>query len=267
VTLPGRLGAGAPVAHRALQRPQLAPNAVPTERHDLTADIARFVVRPDSPVPAFEPGQYFSLGLELDGGSVLRPYSTASPRGATESLEFLVKRVATGTFTPALWDLRPGHRLWIGRPKGLFILKTDDPRTHLLVSAGTGIAPFISMLSELIGHAPTVVAHGVSHAPELAYRTWLESLAQNHSEMTYVPTVSRPNEAQSAGWAGRTGRVEQALPAIIEELRLEPGNTIAYLCGNPDMVERSREVLIEAGLPSDAIVHENYWATTATRAA
>jgi NAD(P)H-flavin reductase len=53
--------------------------------------------------------------------------------------------------------------------------------------------------------------------------------------------------------------VEQALASIVAEFGLQPATTVAYLCGNPDMVERSREVLLAAGLPADAIVHENYW--------
>jgi ferredoxin-NADP reductase len=259
--------AGSPAAAAPRPRPRLAPNAVLAERHDVTTDIARFVVRPDGPVPAFEPGQYFSLGLELDGAPILRPYSTASPRGAADTLEFLVKRVSTGTFTPVLWNIPVGERLWIGPPKGLFTLTPNDPRTHLLISAGTGIAPFISMLSDLIGHAPAVVAHGVSYAAELAYRPWLESLAASLPDIHYVPTVSRPDAPQNAGWTGRSGRAEQVLPAIWDELRLDPIRTIAYLCGNPEMVERSRETLLELGLAPEAIVHENYWAATAVRAA
>jgi ferredoxin-NADP reductase len=236
-------------------------------------------------VPSFEPGQYFSLGLTLEDGPLLRPYSTASPRGACGSLEFLIRRVSTGTFTPRLWDLAVGEKLWIGPPKGLFTLKPGDPRTHLLVSAGTGIAPFISMLPELIGGVATepvaaervaaerlapeppsgarprvVVAHGVSYEPELAYRAWLESLARERHGLVYAPAVSRPNAPQNAGWTGRLGRVETVLPELWTELALEPQDSVAYLCGNPDMVARSREILLGLGMPADAVIHENYWA-------
>jgi ferredoxin-NADP reductase len=255
--------AGLPIPPRSASRRPFTPNAVLAERHDLTPDVARLVVRPDSPVPAFEPGQYFALGLALDDVPVLRPYSTASPRGAAHTLDFLVRRVPTGTLTPVLWNLSVGERLWIGAPKGLFLLKRGDRRTHLLVSAGTGIAPFISMLNELIGTGVNVVvAHGVSYASELAYRPWLESIAAAHTEVLYVPTVSRPDAPQNAGWTGRSGRVERVLPEVWEELTLDSADTVAYLCGNPEMVERSRETLLARGLAADSIVHENYWAST-----
>ena len=145
----GTIPAGV-VTARADQRREFRANATLADRADLTPLMTRFVVVPDSPVPPFEPGQYFSIGLEVEGKLVLRPYSTASPRGETGSLEFLVRRVAGGAFTPSLWKVGPGDRIWIGLPKGLFTLKPGDSRTHLFVSSGTGIAPFISMLTEVV---------------------------------------------------------------------------------------------------------------------
>jgi ferredoxin--NADP+ reductase len=259
----GSLVVGA--APQITRRRELTPNASLVEREDLTPLIARYVVRPDGPVPPFEPGQYFSLGLGIDDQFVLRPYSTASPRGATETLEFLVRRVPTGTFTPSLWQAAVGDRIWIGPPKGLFVLKPGDRRTHLLVSSGTGIAPFISMLDELLDSSSgprVVVAHGVSYASELAYRHRIEARAAVDSRLTYVPTVSRPAAPENAQWMGRHGRVESILARVCGELMLDPLDTVAYLCGNPEMVALSRETLRSLGFPADAVIHENYWTAT-----
>jgi ferredoxin/flavodoxin---NADP+ reductase len=276
LTMPGSLPTGGPLAARPDRRREFTANATLADRHDLTPQISRVSVRPDAAVPAFEPGQYFSLGLEIDGKLVLRPYSTASPRGETGSLEFLVRRVPGGTFTPALWNVRPGDRIWIGPPKGLFTLKPADPRTHLFVSSGTGLAPFMSMLADVMAAgrrpdgAPTiggaglraVIAHGVSYAPELAYRDRLEALAASNPSFAYVPTVSRPEDPSNSAWNGRTGRVEAILARLCGELTLDPAGTVAYLCGNPEMIERSREVLRGLGLPDEAIIHENYWTSS-----
>jgi ferredoxin-NADP reductase len=155
----------------------------------------------------------------------------------------------------------------MGPPKGLFTLTPNDSRTHLLVSAGTGIAPFISMLSRLSSTSiSVVVVHGVSFEAELAYRPWLESLAAARPNVVYAPTVSRPDAPENAAWEGRSGRVEQVLAAVSTDLRVDPAATIAYLCGNPDMVERSRDVLRGLGLADADIIRENYWAPTPTRA-
>ncbi len=259
-----------PVVSRA--RPGLEPNATLVARSDLTPTIARFVVRPDGGISSFQPGQYFALGLTVDGRPVQRPYSTASTPGVGRSLEFLVRRVAGGTFTPHLWGLVAGDRLWIGRPKGLFTLRPDDPRTHLFVATGTGLAPFVSMLETLIarpnGRAAdraglasprAVVIHGVSHVAELAYRDRLERLTRDDSAVRYSPVVSRPAHLDNAGWTGLTGRLVPRLEEMCAANAVDPASTIAYLCGNPEMIASAERALVAAGFAPDAIVSEHYW--------
>jgi ferredoxin--NADP+ reductase len=264
---------------RPERRRDFAPNATIVERDDYTPLIARYVVRPDGAVPPFEPGQYFSLGVEMDGRFILRPYSTASPRGTSQALEFLIRHVTRGLFTPVLWQASVGDRVWLGPPKGFFTLTPADRRTHLLVSSGTGIAPFMSMLGDLLDGPPLdqarsssagrriVVAHGVSYASELSYRSRLEREAAANPGLVYAPTVSRPDDPANDGWPGRTGRIESILTGLCHELQLDPADTVAYLCGNPEMVARSREILRGLGLAPEAIVHENYWPATATATA
>jgi ferredoxin/flavodoxin---NADP+ reductase len=252
--------APAPVARR-----ELAPNATLVSREDLTPAIARFIVRPDAGVPSFKPGQYFALGLQVDGTLLQRPYSTASRAGETEHLEFLIRRVATGTFTPALWQVAPGGRVWIGPPKGLFTLRPGDGRTHLFISTGTGLAPFLSMSESLLGGSDTdttaprlAVIHGVSYVSELAYLDRLQAWSAA-GRLTYIPTVSRPQDPANAGWSGITGRTEVVLGRVCDELALDPQTTIAYICGNPEMIEAAVEILRGRGFADEAIVRENYW--------
>jgi ferredoxin-NADP reductase len=150
-----------------------APNATIVERDDLTEDIARFTVRPDDEVPPFRPGQYLALGLRIDDRLVQRPYSTASRATSDETLEFLIRRVPGGALTPRLWAAPGGGRVRLGRPKGLFTLLPDDSRTQLFVATGTGLAPFMAMLDELLARPvpPRVgIVHGVARATELGYR-------------------------------------------------------------------------------------------------
>ena len=264
---------------RQLRRRELTPNATLVSRVDLTPSIARFVVRPDAGVPAFKPGQYFALGLEVDGSLLQRPYSTASPAGAIEEVEFLIRRVSSGTFTPHLWDTAAGGRVWLGPPKGLFTLRPGDLRTHLFVSTGTGLAPFISMSEALMrsgaaagGDTPTaqsdgngpatrpriVVIHGASYAAELAYRDELEAWSDT-GRLSYVPTVSRPADPANAGWPGATGRTEAILDRACDHLALDPNDTVAYICGNPEMIEPAAEILGRRGIPEPAIIREHYW--------
>ncbi|MGZ8562914.1 MAG: hypothetical protein ACXWWU_04775, partial [Candidatus Limnocylindria bacterium] len=140
----------------------------------------------------------------------------------------------------------------------------DDERTHLFVSTGSGLAPFIAMVGALQRRSRPprmVVVHGAAHVAELAYRGWLEARAHGPvpSAISYVPAISRPGEPCNAGWQGAVGRMDAVLPRVWEEMRFDPQATVAYLCGNPGMIESGMRVLTEHGLPRDAIRHEGYW--------
>src|SRR6185503_3590712 len=114
-----------------------------------------------------------------------------------------------GTFTPILWDLPVGHRMRMIGPKGKFMLQPDDERTHIFISSGTGNAPFVAMMRQLLldGQARDVVfLNGVSHARELGYRELLEDWERSGAyPVRYMPTVSRANDPANADWTGRTG--------------------------------------------------------------
>lgn len=238
------------------------PNATLIEREDLTASVARLVIRADEPVPAFVPGQYFALGLTVEGRLLQRPYSTASVPPGRTGLEFLVRLVPGGAFTPLLWRLAPGDRLRIGRPKGLFRLAPDDRRAHLLIATGTGLAPFIAMTAELAAREAgprAVVVHGVARADELAYRDRLEGWQRRGSSVVYLPAVSRPDDPANRGWTGLTGRLDAALPEVMDRAALDPAETITYLCGNPAMIAAVTAALRLRGVPPEAIVSEQYW--------
>jgi ferredoxin/flavodoxin---NADP+ reductase len=241
-------------------------NARLVKREDLTHALARFWVKMDGEAVQFESGQYLTIGVESNGKIVQRPYSVASsPRDIeAEGYEFYVRVVEGGTFTPLLWFQVPeGHRMRMIGPKGKFVLEPEDDRTHVFISSGTGIAPFISMMKTLIHDgAPrkAVVLHGVSYVSDLGYRELLEDWQRTGAyPVTYVPTVSRASHPENVGWTGRIGRVEAIIPEVYEELGLTPENSIAYICGNPDMIIAADVTLAARGFPEEQIKKELYW--------
>ncbi|MCI0582418.1 MAG: FAD-binding oxidoreductase [Chloroflexi bacterium] len=240
-------------------------NATLVRREDQTDELAYFWVRFEGEPTPFQPGQYMTTGVVVDGKLLQRPYSVASaPQvSGTDGYEFYVRVVPVIRFTTALWRLPIGHRMRMIGPKGKFLLEPDDNRTHLYVSTGTGIAPFISMIQDTMlrgDRRKTVVLHGCSYTEELGYREYLEGLETDRSyPLTYVPTISRPNDPRNDGWAGRTGRVERVVASVCKDLGLRPDRTVVYICGNPEMIINVETELMHRGFPEFHVKKELYW--------
>ncbi len=241
-----------------------AYNATLVRREDDTDDLAYFWVRFDNEPTPFEAGQYMTTGVYVDGKLLQRPYSVASsPRTAGDGYEFYVRLVPVMRFTEALWRLPVGHRMRMIGPKGRFMLEPDDDRIHLFVSTGTGIAPFIAMMRTLLlDGAPrrVVMLNGVSYEHDLGYRPLLEGWqASGEYPVSYVPTVSRPNDPANAAWTGRTGRVESNIDSVCDEYGLTPDNCVVYICGNPEMIVTVEQQMLGRGFPEPHVKKELYW--------
>jgi ferredoxin-NADP reductase len=240
-------------------------NATLVRREDDGTDLARFWVRADDEAAGFLPGQYMTIGVFADDMLYQRPYSVASAPATrtSEGYEFYVRLVPILRFTTLLWRLPVGHQMRMIGPKGRFMLEPDDERTHLFVSTGTGIAPFISMCRQLLHDGTprrTVMLNGCSYQDELGYRDLLEGWQRDGTyPLTYVPTISRPREARNAGWGGYTGRAEDVISEVCRAQGLAPDNTVVYLCGNPDMIINVETVLMDLDFPEFHVKKELYW--------
>ena len=238
-----------------------------TRRVDFTPDLWMFRIRPGGEFK-FVPGQYATLALEKDGRRIPRPYSMVSSPSETE-IEFFFELVPGGALTPVLHKLQPGdHVLLRKEPKGRFSLDTQNGRTnHLLISTVTGVAPFVSFVRTLSeqwkqglfdgGHKLFLI-NAASRPGELAYKEELTHLEKDVPWFKYVPTVSRPWDHED--WAGEIGRADDILRKYADHWELDPSNTVAYLCGHPEMIEHSKAILKRRGFSDKkAIKEEVYW--------
>jgi ferredoxin-NADP reductase len=247
----------------AVEAPQY--NARLVRREDETDSLAYVWVKFDGEPTPFEAGQYMTIGVMVGERIVQRPYSVASPPAvvSTDGYEFYVRLVHGGTFTPLLWQLPVGHPMRMIGPKGKFTLLPDDDRTHIFISSGTGNAPFVAMMRQLLLEdrpRRVVFLNGVSHEHELGYRDILEDWQRSGTyPLQYLPTVSRPADPRNASWTGRIGRVETILGPALDELSLSAADSIAYICGNPDMILSAEATLLERGYPEEQILKELYW--------
>lgn len=206
-----------------------------------------FSLRVEAPRLAFQAGQFVRIALEE---SLARPFSFVNPPH-DPLLEFYGIVVPEGPLSPRLAQLRAGERLLVAsNPAGFLILPEVPPaQTLWLVSTGTGIAPFLSIVrtpEPWQRFANVVLVHAVRHARELVYQDTIGRIAQAHA-LRYVTFVSR--EAAPGSLSGR-------IPAAIRDGRLEKAAGLALdaqtshvmLCGNPDMLKDAQGALAERGL-------------------
>ncbi len=209
-----------------------------------------FSLRVAGPSLAFEAGQFVRLAMDIDGERIARPFSFVNPP-ADPVHEFYGIVVPEGPLSPALARLQPGDTLYLApNPAGFLVLsEVPDADTLWLISTGTGIAPFLSILRT---EAPwrrfrnVVLVHAVRRAKELVYRDLILEISRKQ-KLRYVSFVSRePHPGSLSGRipaAVRDGRLERAAG-----LEIAPESSQVLLCGNPDMLKDASAALVERGL-------------------
>jgi ferredoxin--NADP+ reductase len=204
---------------------------------------------------AFEAGQFVRIGLDAreadEGSRIARAFSFVNPP-QDPVLEFYGVTVPGGPLSPRLAELRSGERLYVARNPAGFLVLSEVPEAESLwlISTGTGIAPFLSILRT---EAPwkrfrrVVLVHAVRYARERVYREMVSRIEALHPQLKYLTFVSR--EPAPDALAGRVpaaiadGRLEHAAG-----LTLDSSGAHVMLCGNPDMLRDVQAALSARGL-------------------
>lgn len=219
--------------------------------------------RADGQAFAFVPGQFVQIHFHYaDGKPTKRSYSVAtigSGSGAVEQLEIAVSYVDGGAATDLLANLKEGDSIDGSGPYGRFcLMDADANRRYLLVATGTGVTPYRAMLPQLEKLMATRrievdLVYGARNAGELLYSDEFEAFAAKNPNFHFYACLSRTPRTEPRPH-DRNGHVQVALT----ELAPDPAHDIAYLCGNPDMVDQAFAQLKDAGLPIPHIRREKY---------
>jgi ferredoxin/flavodoxin---NADP+ reductase len=218
----------------------------------------------------FKPGQFANLGLDINGERVRRSYSIASASGAP--LEFFVTVVEQGVFTPPLFDLKVGDPILMeDRAVGLLTLDfmPDFVKDLWLLSTGTGLAPFMSMLRSgvlLPRFENVIVVSGGRKNEHLAYEPEFAELIEQHGgHFKYVGMVTR-EEPTGGHIKGRiTDAIDDGRLEALTGVKFDPARSHFMLCGNPDMISQAMDQLIARGMKRNKkkdpghISIEKYW--------
>ncbi|TSH73729.1 ferredoxin--NADP reductase [Acinetobacter sp. RF15A] len=220
----------------------------------------------------FTAGQFARIGLKVGDHLVVRAYSVVSSP-FDETLEFFSIVVPEGAFTSHLQHLKVGDELYLEKiPYGFLTLARYQlplPKDLWLLGTGTGLAPFLSMLQDFetwIKYENIYLVYSVRTEAELAYVTRIQEIAETfgegHRGFKFIPIITRDPHAA----------LHDRLPVLIKNGQLEkaaglefnPASSHIMLCGNPQMVEDTKEALKARGLSMNRrgegnIAVENYW--------
>ncbi|MEZ5492657.1 MAG: ferredoxin--NADP reductase [Gammaproteobacteria bacterium] len=228
-----------------------------------------FSLRIEADVAPFKAGQFTSLALDIDEERIARPYSYLSAPGQ-QPVEFFFYTATGGVLSNALIGLQPGDRLWIKQHANGFFTLDEVPagRDLWMLGTGTGVAPYYS-----IARTPepwqrfenVVIVNAVRSRDDLQYLDLIEELKEQHGDrfqfQAFVSREQVPDTLPGRIPAAITnGSLEQAVG-----LELSPEHSQVMLCGNPDMVSDSIEILKRRGFRKNRrrtpghITTENYW--------
>ena len=223
----------------------------------------------------FRAGQFARLGVtKADGSVVWRAYSmVSSPHD--EFLEFFSIVVPGGEFTSELSRLKEGDELLVDRQAFGFLTldRFVDGRDLWLLSTGTGLAPFLSILQDFEAwerFEQIFLVYSVREGRELAYGDLIAGLEQRDylqeyaGKLKFIPAVSR-EEFPGALHGRITHLIENGELERAAGVPLSPEHSRVMICGNPQMIDDTRQILkardmrLSLSRKPGQVAVENYW--------
>jgi len=224
--------------------------------HHWTDRLFTFTTTRDAAL-RFSNGHFTMIGLRVNNKPLLRAYSIVSAN-YEEHLEFLSIKVPDGPLTSRLQHIQVGDSIIVGRkPTGTLLIDYLLPAKRLyLISTGTGLAPFMSIIRDPATYErfeQVVLVHGVRQVDELAYHDLLVEHLPNHeflgelvtSQLRYYPTVTRESY-KNMGRATElieTGKLFEDLGVPV----MNPTDDRVMICGSPGMLRDLKHMLEARG--------------------
>ena len=205
-------------------------------------------------------GQFIRLLFQQDGQEVFRSYSVASILKANEDkisqIELAVSWVKGGLATAGLSAMKIGDTIDASAPYGRFCLPEAVYKRYFLVATGTGVTPYRAMTHELMKRieqgAEVYIIMGARDKAGLLYADEFRENAKQ-AGYHYISCLSR-SKLDKPSELDLQGHVQ----TYLEQVDFNAETDIAFLCGNPAMVDDAFNLLKEKGLPVPQIRREKY---------
>jgi Na+-transporting NADH:ubiquinone oxidoreductase subunit F len=226
---------------------------------DLTHDIKEITLKLEDPAEIeISAGQFVQLQVpeyELTDEPVYRAYSAASVPSDRHHVELEIRYVPNGICTTFVHQyLKEGDKVVFNGPYGDFFLR-DTEREIICIAGGSGMAPIKSILLDMAEKGTarrTRYFFGARSKKDLFLLEEMEELEKRLPNFTFIPALSAPEEEDE--WKGETGLITDVVARHMEN----GGNTEAYLCGSPGMIDACVKVLSDKGVPEELIYFDKF---------
>ena len=217
---------------------------------------------PEELLEAFKyaPGQYLTLRTHIDGEDIRRSYSLCSSP-LDHSWRVAIKKVDGGVFsTFCNENLKKGDILEVAPPDGRFFpagLAIDAPQHYVLIAAGSGITPILSILKTVLRNAPNsqvTLVYGNKNAASVIFREEIEGLKNRYlGRLRVVYILSR--ERMDTEW--QRGRIDaHRVEQLFEKLPDILTGDQFFICGPEEMIANVRDGLEKQGISKSKIHFE-----------
>lgn len=208
------------------------------------------------------PGQHLVVRADIEGEDVRRSYSICTPPGS-DNLRIGVKRIPDGVFSGyATTELAPGDVIDVMPPIGEFTAACDPAlsRHHVMVAAGSGITPILSMVSTVLRDEPgsqVTLVYGNRTTRTIMFHEDLEALKNRYPDRLQVLHILSREPHQVPLFQGR---IDAEKLLLLTESLIDPSAVDQwYLCGPLDMVEKLTAQLVELGVHPDRVHSELFF--------
>jgi uncharacterized protein YcbX/ferredoxin-NADP reductase len=218
------------------------------EREEIARDFITFWLEPQhGELPVYQPGQHLPISLRIGAETVARRYTLSSSPSRPGRMAISVKRIDGGRVSNWLADnLAIGDTLTCEQPDGSFHLGGKSHQPLLLLSAGSGVTPMLSMLRYLADHnqmSDVVFYHQCRSVEDIPCKAELDALRSQHEGLTVLISLSQA----PADWFGLKGRLTLSHLKQVKDAEQRQ----VFVCGPDGFMQKAKNLLLKKGLPED----------------
>ncbi|MCA0938224.1 hybrid-cluster NAD(P)-dependent oxidoreductase [Vibrio alginolyticus] len=231
------------------------------EREEIAQDFVTFWLEPSTgQLPNYLPGQHLPIDVEVDGKKIGRRYTLSSSPSRLGRYAISVKRMSGGRVSNALLDnLQVGDVLEAEKPGGEFHLKPHQSQRLLLLSAGSGVTPMLSMVRYLADHNQlddVVFYHQCRTEKDIPCRAELEQLKRENPGLEVKFCLTQP----AIDWFGLKGRLSLSHIKTIKDAEQRQ----VFVCGPDGFMQKAKNLLLKKGLPEESYHQEAFGVSPVT---